>query len=60
MHDEYMFKIEYKKYLYNNFNINNLTKYTNYSSNPELLNTLSTKETQLSFFNNNFNFDRNI
>ena len=60
--DEYMFKVEYKKYLYINFNINNLTNNTNYSSNPELLNTLSTKETQFCFYNDNpnFNFDKNI
>ena len=47
--DEYMFKIEFKKYLYNNFNLNN-------SFNQEYLNTLSTNETQLPF-NKNINID---
>jgi hypothetical protein len=51
--DEFMFKIEYKKYLYNNFNIANLSNIisnnTNYSTKPEFKNTLSTNETQNKF-----------
>ena len=64
-HDEYMFKIEYKKYLYNNFNnINstNINTNTNYSTKPELLNTCSTNETQFLFnkTNNNNNNSKSI
>ena len=63
--DDYMFKIEYKKYLNTNFNIINFNNTTNYSSKPELLNTLSTNETQFRFtnnndINNNLNFGKNI
>ena len=51
--DEFMFKIEYKKYLYHNFNIESLANIisnnTNYSTKPEFKNTLSTNETQNKF-----------
>ena len=46
--DKYMFKIEFKKYLYTNFNFTDFNNTTNYSSKPEL-NTLSTNETQFCF-----------
>ena len=56
--DKYMFKVEYQKYLYKNFNINN---YDN-STKPELLNTFSTNETHSLFNKNNIsdNFDKFI
>ena len=62
--DKYMFKIEFKKYLYTNFNFTDFNNTTNYSSKPEL-NTLSTNETQFCFNKNNtiyndLNFNNNI
>ena len=55
--DQYMFKIEYQKYLYNNFNIINYN--SDYLNRPELLNTLSTNETQFPFNKNNSSSDNN-
>ena len=60
--DQFMFKIDYKKYLYKN-EVNNDTNYnfnhhtTYYSTNTELYNTLSTNETQFNFSKNDNDFN---